>query len=229
MSLRVGVTYRAANPPGVDAAIVDGHPNFYHHTDTPGSAKLILGRGIFGAKPVKLSCGGSRRPVIALSNSVSSFGTSRNPWRDDLHSADSQIHYAGDNKDPAQDPFDAQGNSMLLQEHSFISSADRAMRMKATPVICFERVKVGSKIKGYLKFLGFGFVARAEEVTEFPTHGPSFENFRFQIRLLKPHSESLLDWEWISARRNATLSDEDCLRFAPLSWQTGVNHQFFGN
>ena len=116
---------------------------------------------------------------------------------------------------------------MLLQEHSFISSADRGMRMKATPVISFERVKVGSKIKGYLKFLGFGFVARAEQLTEFPAHGPSFENFRFQLRFLRPHSETLLDWEWISARRNPTLSDEDCLRLAPLSWQTGVQDGFY--
>ena len=86
--------------------------------------------------------------------------------------------------------------------------------MKAAPVISFERVKVGSKIKGYLKFVGFGFVARAEQLTEFPVHGPSFENFRFQLRFLQPHSETLLDWEWISARRNRTLSDEDCLRHA---------------
>ena len=227
MSLRIGTIYRAANPPDSDPPRLDGHPNFFHHTDTPGSAKLILGRGIFGARPIKLSGGGSRRPVIALSNSISSSGTSRNPWLDDLHSAESQINYSGDNRDPAKDPFDAQGNSMLLQEHSFISSADRGMRMKATPVISFERVKVASKIKGYLKFLGFGFVARAEQLTEFPAHGPSFENFRFQLRFLQPHSETLLDWEWISARRNPILSDEDCLRLAPLSWQTGVQDGFY--
>lgn len=224
--MQIGQIYRAAKPFAPEPKEIDGYPNFFSATHTAGQKMLVLGRGIFGVRALKTVFGTYRRPLVALSTSIANSGTTYSPWIDDLNSIPDVISYAGDNKIPEQDALESSGNNLLVLQHSLSSSDSRSMRTKASPILCFERVKVGNKVKGFLKFRGYGFVLRHEEVTEYLPSGTPFGNFRFQIKLLEPHSPDVLDWDWISKRRSSSVSDEECLQYAPHSWREAVEKGF---
>lgn len=225
----VGKIYRTARPYSADEPEIGGYPNFFYETHCPGKALIVLERGIFSpTRTVNRS--GSMRAVVILSKSIASKGTGHNPWEDEFDEGRGIIYYSGDNKTSGKNPKHTLGNKELLHQFQLISSETRAKRIKAAPIVCFERVKVGDSLKGFLKFHGFGFVNDFKKVTEQnPETGSEFENFRFEIKLLPPHTDNEFNWEWVTARRMSGYTDEDCLSMSPDSWQQRIELGFFAN
>lgn len=100
------------------------------------------------------------------------------------------------------------------------------MRAKASPLVIFLRVPVGSQMKGFVKFVGLGVVDSAMLRMQYNTSHGFFPNFVFGIKLLSLENEgNQLDWNWINARR--TKSTVLAQKIAPISWtkwvETGVS------
>ena len=131
------------------------------------------------------------------------------------------VRYAGDNKPGNKDP-NTQRNQSLIKQYELHKSNNKSDRKSSSPIILFENVKVGKKIKGYKKFLGFGIVDKVERIIEFYKDS-YYPNYVFTIMIMDMSAENdTFDWDWISARRKNELSLEDSHDLSPLIWQKWV-------
>ena len=220
--LRIGSLLRysdKANSP--EEKIVDGIPNYYAATHTPGETKAVLVKGINPLQPVKLTGKKERIPAIILVSSPRKSGTEGTPWENFLDADNGYVRYFGDNSKPDQDPKEANGNSRLLEQFKLHGSTNRDERVKAAPVIIFERSGTG-----YLTFQGLGVVTNVELVMQrVPGEQTAFANYVFELAILSlDETQDRFDWDWVSKRRDAAVVEEDSLRLAPSSWRAWVKN-----
>jgi hypothetical protein len=219
--LRIGALFRysdkATSP---EEQFVDGLPNYYAATHTPGATKAVLVKGINPLQSVKLPGKQERMPAIILVSSPRKAGTVDTPWENYLDVDNGYVRYFGDNAKPDQNPDDANGNFRLREQFMLHASEDRSERLKASPIIIFERSGAG-----YLSFQGVGIVTNVELVMQrVPGEKTAFANYVFEFVVLNlAETQDTFDWNWISKRRDASISDEDSLSLAPLGWKTWVS------
>lgn len=230
--MKINEIYRSSrdkNKQDPNIPVVDGLPNFFHHTYSPNAkSKIIFQRGIHGVSQVKLPNNSMRRPAIIISSSPHKSGSEHTPWEDTYNSDYGYVRYYGDNKSNKTKPEDKDGNKMLLEAFRYHSSPHINERMeKAVPLIFFERVPYGGRIKGNLKFKGFGIIESVELVTQYDTKTDSgyFSNYVFDMCIfsLKEENENF-SWEWINSRRSAEKSNKETLKIAPESWKQWVKY-----
>lgn len=226
-TLRVGTTYRYARPYASTPAEIDGLPNFFAQTVSAGLTLPTLERGITQLRAVDAT-DGIRRPVILISSSPHKEGSNFTPWQDTFEPDLGFVRYFGDNKSPTSPPATAPGNAVLLGEFQRHTSPSRAERMLATPLILFRRVEVEGRRKGNVQFAGLAIIERTELVTQFnPATGKYFTNYVFEFAVLSLARENeVLNWSWLSARRNPAIDVDATVKLAPLTWQEWLK---FGN
>ena len=218
--LQVGKIYRSSDKV-IDhkQEVVDGYPNYYAATHTPGSTKATIVKGINTLQPVKMPGKEKRIPAIVIVSSSKKSGTETTPWENYIDEDNGYIRYYGDNANPDQRPEDSQGNHRLLEQFEMHKSDDHSIRTKAAPIIILERIKTG-----YVKFQGFGVITSAERVMQkMPENATAFANYAFEIVVLKlDESNDRFCWNWISKRRNASMNDASAVESAPASWREWV-------
>jgi hypothetical protein len=202
---------------------VDGYPNFFHFTRSPGNKRVTLERGINAIASVK-GPDGNRTPAILLSSSPHKIGSLETPWQDFFNPDEGHVRYFGDTKSPGVDPTTSPGNSRLLSAKRLQDSMEIDDRRFAPPILLFRRMKVGSAVKGYPSFQGFGVIERAQLISQYDGKNErSFPNYAFDIAVLNmSHEKEEFDWRWITDRRNGSMAIEETERFAPSAWKEWV-------
>ena len=77
----------------------------------------------------------------------------------------------------------------------------------------FRGVPQAGKSQGYVQFQGFGVIERAEFVSQLDQKTQrAFSNVRYDFVVMSAVSEGEeLDWSWINARRDPSVSLDECL------------------
>ena len=229
--MKIGQIYRASNQKiKQDPALleVDGYPNFYYHTYMPGKSKIQFQRGVHSIASVDLKGGGARIPAIIVSSSPHKYGGESTPWEDIYDPDFGRVRYYGDNKSNEKRPEETLGNKNLKNAFYFHSSPLKEERLNnAVPVLFFERTPANGSTKGYLKFHGYGIVESVELVTQYDTKTKDgyFSNYVFDMcvfTLVNDNEE--FPWNWINARRDPSLSNEQTMKYAPLAWRQWVEN-----
>lgn len=219
--LTIGAVYRYRSSNPVDVSIIDGLPNLLFHTNTPGLNKPLLEAGINPIRAVR-TIEGLRVPAILISSSTHKQGSKDTPWQDEFDVDNGYIKYYGDNK-IIGDPSNAPGNALILEQFAIQKAGSFESRLKATPFIFFKSVKVDTRVKGNRLFQGIGLIRTAELVTQYQKDIGYFTNYVFEFDVLDMREEfEVFSWDWISARRNPKLSEENTLKIAPKSWRIWV-------
>jgi hypothetical protein len=220
--LTIGTIYRYASKNPVDVEIIDGLPNLLFHTNTPGQNKALLEAGINPIKAIKTSSG-LRTPAILISSSTHKQGSKDTPWQDEFDVDNGYIKYFGDNKSIG-DPSKAPGNSNILEQFVLHKNNEYENRVNAVPFIFFKSIKVGDRVKGNRVFQGVGLLNSAELVTQYQKDIGYFTNYVFEFDVLDMRRDfEIFNWDWISARRNPNLNNDEILKLAPKSWQAWVS------
>lgn len=228
MSFRIGEIYRYSNrkEEGTPEPIVDGLPNFFFETFSENNESSVrFQRGIHNIATVLLENGTKRIPAIIISSSPHKARTDITPWEDDFDPDYGRIKYYGDNKSNEVMANEAPGNALLLEMFMRYSAPSERERLQATPLIFFKRVDCDGRKKGNLMFQGFGIIEGVELVTQFDPKlsTPYFSNYVFNMCVFSMATEGeVFSWDWINARRDPNVSDEEALSFAPKSWKTWV-------
>jgi Restriction endonuclease AspBHI N-terminal/Restriction endonuclease len=225
--VRIGDVLRYPYPPDPSALEVDGLPNFYNRVWLPGAPLAKLDRGINPIAQVA-AVDGTRRPAILIRGNPHRAGSLLTPWQDHFSPDTGHIRYFGDRKvDQPGYAVDSPGNQLLVREQFPLHSGlDIESRKRASPLVFFRGVPHAGKAKGHVEFQGFGVVERAEFVSQLDQKSQrAFSNVRYDFVVMSAVSEGEeLDWGWINARRDPTLTNDDCLARAPAAWQWWVKH-----
>lgn len=211
---------------------LDRHLNFHFltHPGSPGAKRLLLEAGINRIAPIQAS-DGSRRPAILLRSSPWKAGHESNPWKDVYDLDHGHVRYFGDHKPSTVGPVGATpGNRALLSAWDLHGSPSRQDRALAPPLLLFRAVPSlganGKRVhKGYLEFSGVAIIERLEMVVQRDPQSPgTFPNLAIDLVVvgLEDQADSL-DWRWIDARRNPSLTAADSLSLAPAGWQRWVH------
>ncbi len=167
----------------------------------------------------------SRCPAILIRSSPWKAGSASTPWHDVFDLDHGHLRYFGDHKAGTPKPLgETRGNHALYRELQLHQSASVFDRARATPLVIFRSVTVEGVQKGYLEFCGLGVIEQAQLIVQWDEREKrSYPNYVFDIAVLDLGAEDeRLNWEWINARRDSTLTDSQVLRLAPTSWQTWV-------
>ena len=208
---------------------IDGIPNFFYETrNDMGLSSVKFQKGIHPIKSVKLKDGTKRIPAIIISSSPHKARTDSTPWEDDYDPDYGHIKYHGDAKDNHIKASEWPGNSLLLDMFSIYSSPDEIERMmKGVPLIFVKRTEYDGRIKGNLLFQGFGVIQSVNLITQFDPKLKTkyFTNYVYDMCVfsLKESNEEF-SWDWINARRNPALSNEEVFELAPKEWKTWVKN-----
>jgi hypothetical protein len=222
--------YRYQKPsPGPEVEFIDGVRNIFNVTRWPawpgliGAGRVQLDHGIDRVKMIT-AIDGPRRPAILIASKPRQAGSDWTPWHDELDAERGHIRYFGDNKaETGTDAFGPAGNKAILEQYLLHLGATREDRLRAAPLLFFESTIHEGKVKGYWKFLGVGFVERADLVSQIDRRGRPFVNYAFDCMLVDLSGDQLhLAWEWIAARRDPTKTLEEALDLAPKAWQRWV-------
>ena len=222
MNMKIGDVFRYSRKnKDPRKCVVDGLPNYYHFTNTPGHKMARLERGINPIGRIA-AIDGSRIPAILISSSPHKLGSAETPWQDYFDADNGHIRYFGDNKEIGSDPTLAPGNKVLLEQYGVHSALESEVRLYAAPVVFFRRVREGGRAKGNVQFQGFGIIDRVERITQFDRKNKqAFANYQFDFMILSLAIENEnFDWHWISDRRNQSLSLPESTRKAPAAWRT---------
>lgn len=214
--LKLGDTYRYSKKISPEIETSLGYPNLLNLTWAAEHPMPLLERGIspisFSSKPDWHK----PRPAVLISSSPHKAGSEETPWHDSFDMETGIITYFGDNK-RLENPTTSLGNQALIREYTFHTSGDQEARLSASPLIFFLRVPVGSRKKGFVRFMGIGVLSTAELTTQYNLSHGFFPNFVFQFNLLSLKSEGgQFDWSWITARRSLPISESN--KLAPKSW-----------
>jgi hypothetical protein len=214
----------------VDAEL-DGYRNFHHLTNPPdaGAKQLLLEAGINRAARLRAN-DGERRPALLLRSSPWNSGKEVNPWEDVFDLDHGHVRYYGDHKATKVGPVGVtDGNRALLDALVLYGSARREDRAKAPPLLLFRSVSVVGpdgrlRQKGHVEFCGVGILERLEMVVQREAGGTrTFPNLVIDIVVADlADGADGFDWRWIDDRRNAELSADETLRFAPENWRRWV-------
>ncbi|SDZ58527.1 hypothetical protein SAMN05444004_12531 [Jannaschia faecimaris] len=221
--MKIGEIFRDARPKDPTAEIINGYPNVYYHTATPGQKLIPFESGINRIAEVA-GPDGVRRPAIIVTSSPHKIGSVETPWQDFFDPDNGHVRYYGDNKTPGRDPALAAGNKAMLDAKRLQDAMERDIRQLAPPIILFRRMTVNGKAKGFPSFQGVGLIDRAELISQYDgQNGCSFPNYAFDIVVLDlaPEFEEF-DWRWVSDRRDAALSRRNTEKFAPSAWKAWV-------
>jgi len=222
--MRIGERLRYGQIDSFPAAFpqAGGITNWWHATRAPDGSPLKalkLDAGINA--PAPLVGPHARVPYVCLRSSTHKVGSDVTPW-EDTHRPDlGYSRYFGDNKvNSGKAAHETLGNGRLLEAFA-LHGGDQESRLRAPPVLVFE-----GREKGQLVFHGFGVLTRAELVVQKdPASGGTFTNYRYDIALLDLAAEDeTLDWAWINARRDGSISAPAALKLAPSSWKEWVRH-----
>lgn len=223
--MRIGDIFRYAKQYDPSSAEVDGLPNYFFHTHSAGKSLPTLTKGI---NPIGIvqAVDGNRCPAILVSSSPHRFGSRETPWQDFFDTDNGHIKYYGDNKSHETEPSKAPGNKVLLEQFDIQNSHDPAIRSMATPLLFFERVSVGARIKGNLRFQGLGIIESAELIVQYDQKKKkNFTNYVFGVAVLRLSDENEnFNWQWINDRREQALYLKQTLRYAPASWKEWIKN-----
>ena len=185
--LKIGEIYRLPKQKSGQkpTPVVDGLPNFYFETQTPGVG-FAFQKGIHPVQEVETTQGNKRRPLIIISSTPRKAGNEGTPWHDEYDSDYGIIKYYGDNKFGDTNPEDTPGNKTLLSFLKYYNSGDMQNRLNhAIPIVFFERCTYGGRQKGNAKFHGYGILESAELVTQYDYHRKGyFSNYLFSFCVL---------------------------------------------
>jgi len=217
---RMGQLYRYPRPAQVDTPQIDGLPNFYYVVASPGSPSLQLERGI-NAPSATRAPDGERLAVILLSSNEHKLSSAENPWHDTLAPDEGFARYFGDNKTPDVDPGSAIGNRTLLRQFELHTSADKAKRALAAPILLFS-----SPRKGIKEFAGLALIVGARRVTQYSEkNGGFFTNYLFDLAVLSlTEEDESLAMMWIKDRRDAGLDAAAANAMAPKAWLQWIKY-----
>jgi hypothetical protein len=169
-----------------------------------------------------------RRPVVIIRSSPHKAGSVVTPWQDQLDPDRGHVRYFGDNKfsDPQRRAHQAPGNATLLALLEQHTSPDREERFAAAPLVFFETVTINGRLKGHVRFQGYGLLSGAELVTQVePAAQRPFPNYVFTCIVLSSAKEAEeFSWEWINQRRSVDVDDAACLQAAPAAWRDWVDN-----
>ncbi|MGW2885169.1 restriction endonuclease [Streptomyces griseoruber] len=222
--LRVGQVLRYPSSQDPQQPTLDGYPNFYHVTHSPGLKKALLTSGINGMAAVDTP-DGIRRPAILIRSSPWKAGTEQTPWHDVFDLDNGHVRYFGDNKPGLSiAPDSTTGNSTLLGTLTAHQGRTPEQRAGAAPLLLFRAVSRNGKTKGFVEFCGVGIVERAERLVQWGGSDHStFVNYVYDIALLDLTAENdMVTWEWVHARRDGKLSHAKTLELAPETWRKWV-------
>lgn len=219
--LPMGELFRYARPYSTTPEIDGNLKNFFAFTQTQGLTKPLLDRGISPIASVK-GADGNRVPAILLSSSPHRIGSEGTPWQDLFDVDNGVVRYFGDNKSASAASL-APGNRLLLEQFRYHTSPDPAERLKAAPILFFEREEVDGRVKGNVRFQGLGLIQRIELVTQYQSKIGYFTNYVFEFTILSLAKENeQFDWNWISARRDPSVPIHESSNLAPdsfIEWQ----------
>lgn len=231
--LEIGKVYRLSRrEKNCDTIEVDGLPNFFHETAISYvDIQFDVQRGIHAFSKVKGPDGKERIPMIFITSSPYKAGSEDTPWKDNFNPDHGIIKYYGDNKSADKNPEQSIGNRTLLKLMQVFESSDRDIRAReGVPLLYFERVTVNGRIKGNLKFQGFGIATSAQLVVQFTINKNSgkknyFSNYQYNFIVfsLKKEQEKFDFVKWIGARYNPSLTTEETNQFAPQSWRDWID------
>jgi len=221
-TLTIGTIYRYSSSNPVGVPVIDNLPNLLFHTNTPGTNKPLLEAGINPIGAVKTP-EGIRTPAILISSSTHKQGSKETPWQDEFDVDNGYIKYYGDNKS-IRDPSKAYGNANILEQFLLQKNNSIESRLKAVPFIFFKSIKVNDRVKGNRIFQGVGLLSSAELVTQYQKDIGYFTNYVFEFDVLDMRNDfEIFSWDWISARRDPKLTNEETINLAPKSWQSWVS------
>lgn len=220
--MRIGDVLRYSATKDPTPVSVDGLPNFWRVTTTPGEKRAQLEKGINPIAP--LSGSNARVPAILMSSSPHKRGSEVTPWEDTFDPDVGRARYFGDSKVTKRSAPYTPGNAALLAAFSLQTSSVESDRAAAPPLLLFRRVTRGGVPKGFVEFQGVALIEAASLVTQVDfKSGLPFTNFVFDLAILDQSSEAEeLDWAWISARRSSALTANEALLKAPAAWRRYV-------
>jgi len=208
----------------------DGLPNFHYITLKKGcrNEKVSNVQCEAGIDPIGavIAPEGRRIPAICLRSSPHQAGSEETPWEDFFDEDNGFIRYFGDNKPGKGNPENSEGNKALLEQHYFHTSENKVDRFKASPILAFQAVKIGKRVKGNLRFCGLCLIDKVERVTQFDSRKREyFTNYVYGLCVVSLVNENeRFFWDWINARRDKGRGHQQCLDLAPKSWKEWVNH-----
>ncbi|MER6335470.1 HNH endonuclease [Streptomyces tendae] len=222
--LRVGEVLRSAQNRDPSIPVIDGYRNIHHVTASSTLAQIQLSKGINPVAKVRAP-GGRRRPAVLIRSSPWKAGTAETPWHDVFDLDNGHVRYFGDHRVDHTVPVGStQGNAVLLEafaEHQAPAPEQRAL---AVPLLLFAAVTRNKTPKGYVKFCGVAVIERVEQIEQ-ESKGQPFPNYRYDLAVLDLRAEDdQVDWAWIEARGNPSLSASDALERAPRAWRQWVRH-----
>lgn len=222
--MRIGDIFRDPKSKEPSVPVIGGLPNLYHATRYGAGRMIPFAAGINRVKATQGKY--ARRPVVIIRSSPHKAGSMVTPWQDRLEPDRGHVRYFGDNKFrvPQRKAEDAPGNFELLELFAAHTSPDREIRMAAAPLVFFETVTVNGRLKGHVKFQGYGVLTDVELVTQVePVARRPFPNYVFNCIVMTsaPEAEEF-DWGWVNLRRDPDASHKECLRAAPAAWQEWV-------
>lgn len=225
MKLKMGQIYRySKNGRSGEVEYIDNLPNYFYYTNVNNfESTFTFQKGIHCVKNIRTNNGETRCPVIIISSSPYKAGTEYTPWKDYYDTDHGYIKYYGDNRRGDSLPNNKPGNRELLKLFSKYKSEDIEIRKnKAVPIVFFERVNYDNRIKGNLKFQGFGIIDTAKLITQ-ASNDKEFTNYMFEFAVLSLANENEeFDWNWIAKRCDTNLSTEETNKYAPKSWKEWV-------
>jgi Restriction endonuclease AspBHI N-terminal len=219
--MKIGQVHRYAARKNPAVETVDGLPNFFNATRAPDGTVVLLERGINPIRAVR-AASGHRVPAIVIRSSPHKAGSAATPWQDFFDTDNGRVRYYGDNRvDRVGGADQAPGNRLLNNLMTAHTSSLEAERALSVPLVLFRSISAGGRSKGQVEFQGFGLIERSERVTQWDgNRSAHFGNYVFDIAVLScAEEDESFSWDWINARRTPSLSDEQCLRLAPASWQ----------
>lgn len=122
---------------------------------------------------------------------------------------------------------DSRGNQLLVREQFPLHTGlDIESRKRASPLVFFRGIPHAGRVKGHVEFQGFGLIERAEFVSQLDQQSQrAFSNVRYDFIVMSLVSEGEeFDWDWINARRDPNLTNDDCLSLAPAAWRWWVKY-----
>jgi hypothetical protein len=183
-----------------------------------------INKGIWGYASMTVTATGSvRRPAVILLSNPLKEDSVDTPWVDVIDADRGYALYNGDNHKAGADPLESRGNRLLSELASLYLSDNT--RKQAPPLLLFQQVAVGSARKGYRRFMGYGIPKRFFLRTQRDKESDfCFTNLVVELSLFRLERENdFLDWNWIDARRDPKVTDEEALTKAPWAWREWVN------
>lgn len=223
MALRIHQTFKyPINRKGsrpTDVEIIDGLPNFFAFTFTDdGKTQAQLESGINPMTQVGMGTA-KRHPAILIRSSPRKAGSATTPWHDTYDMDGGRVRYFGDAKEKHMPNPLTPKNKALIRQFELHRSPNRDERLLASPLLFFVADK-----RGEVEFRGFGLIEAVELVSQIESKtGAAFSNYVFDCALLRLANEGEeFSWDWVSARKDPSITLEGCLQKAPKSWQAWV-------